>query len=324
MISPSDPFSKGAFDTTGIGALRQTAKSNDPAALKTVATQFEAMFINMMMKSMRDATPKDGVMDSEQSRMFTTMLDQQTSQSLAKRGTGLADMLIRQLTPPAGAATGVTGMAGNGLSGPFSGPALAPLSSNRPAAAGVPVTAATGTAAATATTAATTAAAAVPAARVSGRTRAPHVRAFQEKLGADAEAASRATGVPAKFMLGQAALESGWGKHEIRGRDGVASRNLFGIKAGPDWKGKVAEAATTEYVNGVPHTRVEKFRAYDSYADSFQDYAKLLVNNKRYEKVLASAGDASSFARGLQRAGYATDPHYATKLTRIIQHSLVG
>lgn len=317
MISPSDPFSKGVFDTTGIGQLRQTAKANDPAALKTVATQFEAMFINMMMKSMRDATPKDGVMDSEQSRMFTTMLDQQTSQSLAKRGTGLADMLIRQLTPAAGAAAGVSGVAGNGLSAPFSGPALSP---GRPAVAGAAVTAA-----ATATTAATaTKAAATAAPAGSGRVRAPHVRAFQEKLAADAEAASRVTGVPAKFMLGQAALESGWGKHEIRGRDGVASRNLFGIKAGPDWKGKVAEAVTTEYVNGVPQTRVEKFRAYDTYADSFQDYAKLLVNNKRYEKVLASGGDASSFARGLQRAGYATDPHYATKLTRIIQHSLVG
>ncbi|MFZ3288720.1 MAG: flagellar assembly peptidoglycan hydrolase FlgJ, partial [Telluria sp.] len=153
---------------------------------------------------------------------------------------------------------------------------------------------------------------------------APHVRAFQDKLGAHADEASRATGIPAKFMLGQAALESGWGKREIRNADGSASHNLFGIKAGPGWKGKVASAVTTEYVNGVPHTRVEKFRAYDSYADSFKDYAKLISNNPRYEKVLAAAGDASSFAHGLQKAGYATDPLYAAKLTRIIKHSLVG
>ncbi len=150
------------------------------------------------------------------------------------------------------------------------------------------------------------------------------MRNFQEKLGSHADEASRATGIPAKFMLGQAALESGWGKREIKGRDGSNSHNLFGIKAGPEWKGKVAEAVTTEFVNGKAQTRVEKFRAYDSYADSFKDYAKLITTNPRYEKVLASAGDASSFAQGLQRAGYATDPQYASKLTRIIKHSLVG
>ena len=143
----------------------------------------------------------------------------------------------------------------------------------------------------------------------SGRLQSPHIRAFQDKLGAHAEEASRATGIPAKFMLGQAALESGWGKREIKNADGSASHNLFGIKAGPGWKGKVVNAITTEYVNGVPQTRVEKFRAYDSYADGFKDYAKLLTNNPRYEKVLASEGDASSFAHGLQKAGYATDPH---------------
>jgi flagellar protein FlgJ len=75
-------------------------------------------------------------------------------------------------------------------------------------------------------------------------------------------------------------------------------------------------------VNGVPTTRSEKFRAYDSPADSFKDYANLLKNNPRYDKVLANASDASGFAQGLQRAGYATDPMYAAKLTRIIKHSL--
>lgn len=134
--------------------------------------------------------------------------------------------------------------------------------------------------------------------------------------------AERATGVPAKFMLGQAALESGWGKRMIRNADGSNSNNLFGIKAGPGWKGKVATAVTTEYVNGRPQTRVERFRAYDTPADSFKDYANMLAKNPRYEKVLASGADASAFAHGLQRAGYATDPLYAAKLTRIIKQSL--
>ncbi|MEH6437828.1 flagellar assembly peptidoglycan hydrolase FlgJ, partial [Massilia sp. DD77] len=151
---------------------------------------------------------------------------------------------------------------------------------------------------------------------------APHVRSFQEKLHVHAAEAERATGVPAKFMLGQAALESGWGKRMIRNADGSNSHNLFGIKAGPGWKGKVATSVTTEYVNGRPHTKVEKFRAYDSPAESFKDYANMLSKNPRYEKVLASGGDAAAFAHGLQRAGYATDPNYAAKLTRIIKNSL--
>ncbi|MFM9434657.1 peptidoglycan hydrolase FlgJ [Janthinobacterium sp. CG_23.3] len=304
MISQTDLSKQNAFDLKGLGELRQSAKAKEPEALKTAATQFEAMFLNMMMKSMRDATPQDGVMDSQQSKMYTSMLDQQTSQNLAKRGTGLADVLMRQLTQVAPAPDADVS--------PRSSTMAAALEAFRAQQQGAGAPAA--------------AAALKPAAAagVGAGSQAPHVRAFQEKLGGHAAEASRATGIPAKFMLGQAALESGWGKREIKGRDGVASHNLFGIKAGPEWKGKVAEAVTTEYVNGVPKTRTEKFRAYDSYADSFRDYAKLITDNKRYEKVLASAGDASSFAQGLQRAGYATDPHYAAKLTRIIKHSLVG
>jgi len=269
--------------------------------LKEAATQFEAMFINMMMKTMRDATPQDGIMDSQQSKMYTSMLDQQTSQSLAKRGTGLADALLRQLSASQPLATDPTEVPSPRSSSMAQ--ALAAFRQQQNAVSD----------GATANTNAKT-----------GATQAPHVRAFQEKLGAHAEEASRATGIPAKFMLGQAALETGWGKREIIGRDGSSSHNLFGIKATPDWKGKVTQAVTTEYVNGKPQTRVENFRAYDSYADSFKDYAQLITGNKRYEKVLASAGDASSFAQGLQKAGYATDPNYAAKLTKIIKHSLVG
>ncbi|MGH8808757.1 MAG: flagellar assembly peptidoglycan hydrolase FlgJ, partial [Noviherbaspirillum sp.] len=157
--------------------------------------------------------------------------------------------------------------------------------------------------------------------RTSG-TQPAHVQAFQDRLQAHAEEASRSTGIPSKFMLGQAALESGWGKREILMADGSTSHNLFGIKAGPGWKGKTVEAVTTEYVDGVAQKRAEKFRAYDSYADSFRDYARLLRSNPRYESVLANATDVNGFAQGLQRAGYATDPNYAAKLTRIITQNL--
>jgi len=314
----ADQTAKLALDTNSLNGLRQNAKDGSPAALKEAATQFEAMFINMMMKSMRDATPQEGMLDNQQTKTFTTMLDQQTSQNLAKRGVGLADVLVRQLNSQTvgqqALALGADGVSAGAAAGVGAvAPGMRGLPTAMSAAAMYQNNAAAGSAGKAPPLAATT---------ESGRVQAPHVRAFQEKLHEHAHAAEQSTGVPAKFMLGQAALETGWGKRMIKNADGSSSNNLFGIKAGPGWKGKVALATTTEYVNGKPQTRVEKFRAYDTPADSFRDYARLIANNPRYEKVIASGGDAAAFATGLQRAGYATDPNYASKLTRLIKHSL--
>jgi flagellar protein FlgJ len=311
--STPDLSGKFALDTNSLGDLKQSAKAGSPEALKGAATQFESLFVNMMMKSMRDATPQDGMMDSQETRTFTTMLDQQMSQKLAKRGIGLADVLVRQLsTEKSGAALAKEMQAG--ALGISSNPGSNPGSGRQGALRDLDTMSTDGAASASGLSGAahSTTSAGKPA----------HVRAFQDKLADSAEEAERATGVPAKFMLGQAALETGWGKRVIRNHDGTSSNNLFGIKAGPGWKGKVATAVTTEYVNGHPHARVEKFRSYASHADAFKDYAKMLSNNPRYEKVLAHGGDATTFAHGLQRAGYATDPQYAAKLSRIIKHSL--
>lgn len=290
MISSADITSKLAADTQGLAELRRAAKENSPEAIKTVAKQFEAVFMNMMLKSMREATPQDGMFDNEQSRLYTSMLDQQLSQNMASRGIGLADVLARQLSSFGGPAIPQTPMVmpgkadvlGKETSGSLSGGDLAKSSQSQPA----------------------------------------HVQAFQNKLQAHAEEASRTTGIPAKFMLGQAALESGWGRKEILAANGTTSHNLFGIKAGSSWHGKTVDSVTTEYVDGVAQRRVEKFRAYDSYADSFRDYANLLRSNPRYQGVIANAHDVYGFAHGLQRAGYATDPNYADKLTKIINQSL--
>lgn len=320
--STSDLSSKFALDTNSLGDLKKSAKAGSPEATKEAATQFESMFVNMMMKSMRDATPQDGMTDSQETKTFTSMLDQQMSQKMAKRGVGLADVLVRQLTAQQKGQQmlqkmneqslgigGEAGGAGNAAGGTAlrmqSAPDTLPTDGMASASKGVGAAGVTGSARGTDTVG-------KPA----------HVRAFQDKLADAAEEAEQVTGVPAKFMLGQAALETGWGKRVIRNTDGTSSNNLFGIKAGPSWKGKVATAVTTEYINGKPHSRVEKFRAYDSHADAFKDYARMLSNNPRYEKVLAHGGDASTFAHGLQRAGYATDPQYAAKLSRIIKHSL--
>ncbi|GGY19384.1 flagellar assembly peptidoglycan hydrolase FlgJ [Massilia dura] len=320
--TPTDLSANLALDSKGLSELRQGAKAGSPEALKGAATQFEAMFVNMMLKSMRDATPQEGLLDNSQTKMFTTMLDQQTSQNIAKKGVGLADVLVRQLSKTAG----LSGMAGEpGVQGGVQGAVpeggftksmldAAKLQRSIDAAGGGMAKVANAADAAGTATASTVAA---------STSRHAHVRTFADKLSGHAEEASRATGIPAKFMLGQAALESGWGKREIKAADGTTSHNLFGIKAGADWKGKTVDVATTEYVNGRAQRKIERFRAYDSYADSFKDYARLITNNPRYEKVLASAGDAAAFARNLQKAGYATDPNYATKLAAVINKTLV-
>jgi flagellar protein FlgJ len=257
-----------AIDSQSLNKLKLQAKQAPDQALKAAAKQFEAVFLNMMLKSMRDATPQDGEFDSEQTKMFTGMLDQQLAQSMSSRGVGLAEVMVKQ------------------------------LSRNQQASPAAP--------------AAPAAMHAVPSAY-----KADVQQSFIDKLRVPAEQASRSTGVPAHLILGQAALESGWGKREIKMADGSNSYNLFGIKAGKDWKGKVAEVATTEYHNGVASQQVQRFRAYDSYAESFQDYANLLNNNPRYSGVTGQA-DAKVFAQGLQQAGYATDPHYADKLAGVI------
>jgi flagellar protein FlgJ len=254
-------------------------------------------------------------MDSQETKTYTTMLDQQMSQKLAKKGIGLADVLVRQLgaqqTGKQAAQQLQQDALGIGADGqPASNAGAARLNKDLDTMStdGVLGKAATG--------------ALSGSARGTHAGKPAHVRAFQEKLAGAAELAEQSTGVPAKFMLGQAALETGWGKRVIRNADGSSSNNLFGIKAGPGWKGKVATAVTTEYVNGKPHARVERFRAYASHAEAFKDYANMLSSNPRYQKVLAHGGDATSFARGLQHAGYATDPQYAVKLASIIKNSL--
>jgi flagellar protein FlgJ len=300
MIGGADLTSKFALDVQGLNQLKLDAKQSSPEALKQAAQQFEAVFMNMLMKSMREATPKEGMFDSDQTRMYTSMLDQQLTQRMASRGIGLAEVMVRQLSAalgPTGSEGVLPGEAGQGL--PLNPvPAALPLTpAMRPLAPLIPLPAAAARAGD------------VPA----------HVGAFVQNLLPHAQAASASTGIPARFMLGQAALETGWGKAEIRGADGQNSHNLFGIKAGGSWKGKTVDIVTTEYVNGKAQRQVDTFRAYDSYADSFRDYAKLLQNNARYRNVIGQGQDAAGFAQGLQQSGYATDPNYAQKLMGVIR-----
>jgi flagellar protein FlgJ len=308
MIDPAHLGGKLALDASHLDNLKRAAHDNSPAALKATASQFEALFVNMMLKSMRAATPQDGPFDNEQSRTFTAMLDQQLSQSIAARGIGLADVLARQLSRTGGldpASLPTTLMA----------PTAMPQDGQRQPSAHKPApTSPLGIAAA----------AVERAAGKIARGVSDTVETFRRTMAGHAESASRASGIPASFMIGQAALESGWGRRQITGSDGTPSYNLFGIKATGGWTGKVVEAVTTEYIDGRPQKRVEKFRAYDSYAESFQDFARLIANSPRYEKVMANLDNAQRYAGAIQKAGYATDPAYADKLVSVIRRLAAG
>lgn len=298
-MTPGNVANQLAIDVNSLAQTRRLAREDPRAALKDAARQFEAVFLQMVLKAMRDASPAQGMFDGEQTRLYQSMLDQQLAQVLSARGsTGLAALIEQQLArglPPQGADAGTE--AGN----------IPPPVPLRPAPPVGAAPAAQAPAAQAPAPALPADAAGVPA----------PARAFVDRLWPHAAEASRATGIPAHFMIAQAALETGWGRAELRAADGTPTYNLFGIKAGRGWKGAVAEATTTEYVNGVAQRTVERFRAYSSYAEAFRDYASLLTSNPRYAAVL-NQQDAAGFARGLQRAGYATDPMYAEKLTRII------
>ena len=288
MANPLDTSAKLALDTQGLEQLRAQAKHSPDQALKAAAQQFESVFLNMMLKSMREATPQDGMFESEQTKMFTGMLDQQLAQSMSSRGVGLADMMVKQLSLNMG------GQMPNVDSLRKSSSAV--LAPNHPLTA-PPATAMS----------------VLPSAYSENAQ-----QDFVNRMLPFAKQAGQASGVPPQLMLGQAALESGWGKREIRMADGSNSFNLFGIKANAGWNGKVAEVMTTEYKNGVAYKQVEKFRAYSSYAEAFQDYAGLISNNPRYADVLQQGSDVAGMAQAIQKAGYATDPKYADKLVSIM------
>ncbi|MEN9467746.1 MAG: hypothetical protein RL081_1747 [Pseudomonadota bacterium] len=242
------------------------------------------------------------MLDNPGSDLGTDLLDQQFSVQMSGQRGGLSEMIEQQLTRQMGLKQGVDS---------------APSSPTAPVAP-----------AATNTTAAASAKASAPvesATRPTNKTpRTPTTNQadFVRKHSDVASKIEKSSGIPASYMLGQAGHETGWGKFEIKQKGGAPSFNLFGIKAGAGWTGKVAEVTTTEYVNGVAHKKVAKFRAYDSYEDSFKDYARLISESPRYAKVKTQTGSAHAFASGLQKAGYATDPEYAAKLSRAINTTL--
>jgi flagellar protein FlgJ len=275
-----------AADASSLNKLKLQAGQNTPAAIKETAKQFESLFMRELIKSMREATMKSGMLDSPGANLGTDLLDQQFAVKMSGQPGGLSDLIAAQLSRQMG---------------------IKPTDS----ANSEPKTTSSLSSLQRATSLSTYGKNAVkPTASQSG---------FVENHTQAAIRIEKETGIPASYMVGQAGHETGWGQHEIKMRGGKPSYNLFAIKADSSWKGKVAEVTTTEYVNGVANKTVAKFRAYDSYDESFRDYARLITQSPRYAKASQQTDSAFAYASGLRQAGYATDPHYATKLSRAIE-----
>lgn len=308
-IKIQDQPNRAAFDVKSTQDLRSQFAKNPQEGLKAAAQQFEAMFLQQVLKSMRDTVPQDGLLGSDQSRFYTSLLDQQMAQNMASsgKGVGFARLIEQQLgrnlaAPESAAGQEAANPAGQSL--PLAATDAGhlrhtPVVGQLPTSASYRVT--------SQATPSPASVSDVPA----------NSKEFVNRVWPHAVEASRSTGIPPQFLVGHSALESGWGRSEIRRPDGSNSFNLFGVKAGKNWHGATVEASTTEYVNGQPQQVVERFRAYASYEEAFRDYANLLRNNQRYSAVIGSQ-DGAEFAKRLQQAGYATDPAYADKLAKII------
>jgi flagellar protein FlgJ len=284
-----------AADAQSLGNLKAEASKSSPETIRETAKQFESLFMRELIKSMREATMKSGMLDNPGSDLGTDLLDQQFAVQMSGQPGGLSDLIAQQLTRQMGAAKD-----GNASSKDAVGAAKGSDAASSAVALASPT----------------------PAPIKSQRAPTTSQADFVHRHSDVASKIEKASGIPASYMLGQAGHETGWGKFEIKQKGGAPSFNLFGIKAGANWKGKVAEVTTTEFVGGVAKKTVARFRAYDSYEDSFRDYASMISESPRYSHAKLQTGSVQAFASGLQKAGYATDPDYAAKLSRAINTTL--
>ncbi|HEJ7040752.1 flagellar assembly peptidoglycan hydrolase FlgJ [Serratia liquefaciens] len=285
-------MSGAAYDAQALNGLKRDAASDPQGNLKQVAQQVEGMFVQMMLKSMRAALPQDGILSSDQSRLYTSMYDQQIAQQMSQKGLGLADMMVKQMSNANAVPSETAGMSPMALDDEVlrTLPNQALEQTLRRAVPKAP--------------------SAAPLSLNNGN--------FVARLSTPARVVSQQSGIPHQLIVAQAALESGWGQREIPAADGSPSYNLFGIKAGGSWDGPVTEITTTEFEQGAAKKIKAKFRVYGSYVEAMADYVKLLTNNPRYAGV-ANARSPEQAAQALQQAGYATDPQYASKLVSVIQ-----
>ena len=292
---PSTPLDTSAATTyTDLNGLASLKK--DPSSVQSinaVAQQVEAMFLQMMLKSMRDANMGDELDGGGAVGMYQDMFDKQIALSISQhQDIGIGAMLKRQLS-------------GRGAAVP------AKASKEGSAAGTAGVDGVTGAARAGAEGVA-------PDAAAQSGAPAQTPAEFVSKVMPSIERAAGELGLDPRGLLAQAALETGWGQRMPRTADGAPSHNLFGIKAGEEWTGARATADTVEFSHGVATPRRAAFRAYGSVEESVRDFAALLKNSPRYRDVMAAGGDLQAYVGSVGKSGYASDPAYANKLNQIL------
>ncbi len=318
-------------DFNGLAKLKNQAHQESPEALKKVAKQFESLFINNVLKSMREAKLADGAMDSDQSKFYNDMYDQQLALHLSgSPGVGLADLIVKQLSPAKpkhekqdtedilNKSSGVTA---KGSEPPHQ--VNTDLSHFEPAPANLnegqvkltpykidktPLNEITELSTAS-----------TDELKRNQTDPIQTAEEFVKRLSPLAAQAAKELGVEPKVILAQAALESGWGRSVIKNANGSNTYNLFNIKADKTWQGKQAQVSTLEFDQGVVKKVNAGFRSYGSFEESFKDYVDFIKSNPRYGDALKKVGNAGQYMRELQRAGYATDPRYAAKVMSIYQ-----
>lgn len=280
-------------DFHGFEQLKSQARKNSPEALERVAKQFEQIFLQMVMKSMRSANSmfKEGsLLESNTTDFYQDMYDQQLTLNMAHgKGFGLADVLVRQLGKHTQSNTDASTHQIKDL------PVTNSIAKTTPAEK---------VSSSDSTEKATTKLFSNPV-------------EFVKSLWPEALEVAKKIGVDPKMLIAQAALETGWGKAIIKDTNGDTSHNLFNIKAGKSWQDDIVSVTTLEYEKGLPVKRYEPFRKYDSFAESFSDYVSLLQNFSRYKSALDNSDDPKAYIHALQEAGYATDPNYAKKVYSI-------
>jgi flagellar protein FlgJ len=276
-------------DLNGLAALKNAPSS--PAAIRAVSQQVEALFLQMMLKSMRDASAADGEVDSNETGMYQDMFDKQVALTLSKhQDLGIARMFERQL----GGKDSAAHPAATAPRTPSSLPKIG-LSA--------PQTHADGSGG---------------SANASDSITTHHAAQFVSAVLPTIRRVAQGLGVNPLGLLAQAALETGWGRRMAHTADGAPSLNLFGIKAGEGWSGSRAVADTVEFSGGVATQRRTAFRAYGSIEESVSDFANLLSNSPRYRDAVAAGNDAQAYIHGIARSGYASDPEYGNKLNQIL------
>lgn len=304
------PLPPNAVDLAGLSDLRRRAERSDPSALADVAVQFEALFIGMMLESARSASLGNGMFDGGETEQYLQLMDQQVALELAKSGGfGFAKMLVQQLGEREAVPAAPRPLPGPKPAAPYGDTASPPHGPSRDAELSPSSPAST----AEFPRSLPASLAALGGAARNDLPPEPTPAEFVTALLPEAKEAAAALGVEPRLLLAQAALETGWGRSVVQSGTAEPVNNLFGIKAGLKWPGASVERWTLEHEDGVTAPKRERFKAYESTAESFADYVDLISTAQRYADALANAGDAEAYARAVTKAGYATDPAYADK-----------